>query len=197
VRVPRDEALVAEQAPEEAVDDLAEAVALGLGALLDRGEPLALDELGDEHPPRRQRRVDLGDAGVGMAAEDACDAALVLRLDLVVELLADAVAQLTAERLDVEARREALHEREEHVHVAQVGVDRLRDARVLDLHRHVAALVRAGAVDLADRRGRHGRLVERLRTSGPADRRAPRAGASRASRTGRSERRRAARRASP
>ena len=44
------------------------------------------------------------------------------------------------ERLDVEAGGEPLDQREEHLHVAQVGLDRLGDAGVLDLDRHALAL---------------------------------------------------------
>ena len=46
------------------------------------------------------------------------------------------------QRLDVEAGREPLDEREDHLHVAQVGLDRLGDARVLDLDRDGLALGR-------------------------------------------------------
>ena len=40
---------------------------------------------------------------------------MVLRLDLVVELVADALAQLLRERLDVEPGREPLDQREQHL----------------------------------------------------------------------------------
>src|SRR3712207_8544257 len=52
-------------------------------------ESLALHELGDEHAPRRERRVDARDPHVRVAAEDARDAPLVLGLELVAELLGD------------------------------------------------------------------------------------------------------------
>ena len=73
-----------------------------------------------------------------MPAPRALDGAVVLRLELVVELLRDPLAQLGGGRLDVEAGRQSLDEREEHLQVAQVGLDRLGDARVLDLDRHAA-----------------------------------------------------------
>ena len=75
-----------------------------------------------------------------VAAPGARHRAVVLRLDLVVELVADALAQLGGERLDVEPGREPLDEREQHLQVAQVGLDRLGDARVLDLDRDRAAV---------------------------------------------------------
>ena len=87
-----------------------------------------------------------------MVTERPRDAPVVLGLQLVVELLADAVAQLGEDRLGVQAGRQALDERQQDRGVAQVGLDRLRDARVLDLDRHVAAVVQPRAVDLADRR---------------------------------------------
>src|SRR4029453_4643773 len=76
--------------------------------------------------------------------------ALVLSLDLVVQLLADAVAQLAGDGLHVEARGEALDQREEDVEVAQVRLDGLSDAGVLHLHGDVAPVVGPRAVDLAD-----------------------------------------------
>ena len=44
--------------------------------------------------------------------------------------------------------------------VLEVGAHRLGHARVLHLDGHLAPVVQAGAVDLADRGGRHGLLVE-------------------------------------
>ena len=85
---------------------------------------------------------------------------LVLGLELVVELLRDPLAQLGVERLDVEAGREPPHEREQQREVAQVGLDRLGHARVLDLDRDRLALVGHRAVDLADRGGRERLLLE-------------------------------------
>ena len=103
----------------------------------------------------------LRDAHERVVAERAVHAALVLRLDLVVELVGDALAQLGEQRLGVHPRRHPLEQRHEQLHVAQVGLDRLGDARVLDLDRDVVALVRRRAVDLADRRGGDRALVER------------------------------------
>ena len=103
---------------------------------------------------------DVGDDDERVAAEDARHRALVLRLELVVELVADAAADLLGGRLDVEPRRDPLHQPQDHPEVLHVGPHRLGDARVLDLDRDVAPVVQLGAVDLADRGGRDRRLVE-------------------------------------
>ena len=95
-----------------------------------------------------------------VVAVGARDRAVVLRLDLVVELLGDALAQLAVERLDVEPRREPLDQRQQQREVAQVGLDRLGDARVLDLDRDLVAVERDRAVDLADRGGGERLLLE-------------------------------------
>ena len=93
-----------------------------------------------------------------MAPVGPREAALVLGLVLVVELLQHPLAQLVRDRLGVEPGRERLREPQDHAGVREVGPDRRVDARVLDLHRHLAAVVQHAAVHLADRRGR-----ERLR----------------------------------
>ena len=56
--------------------------------------------------------------------------------------------------------RDPLQQPQDHPEVLHVGPHRLGDARVLDLDRDLAAVVQAGAVDLADRRGGDRRLVE-------------------------------------
>src|SRR3712207_8070929 len=61
-------------------------------------------------------------------------------LDLVIELLADAIAQLGRDRLDVEPRRHAADEREEEVHVAQVGLDR-KSTRLNSSHANISYAV--------------------------------------------------------
>ena len=79
-----------------------------------------------------------------------------LRLELVVELLVDALADLPADRRRRGPGR-PLHEAQDHPEVLHVRPDGLGDARVLDLHRDLAAVVQ--------RRGRPGR--SRRRRSGP------------------------------
>ncbi len=105
---------------------------------------------------------DVGDDDERVAAEDARQAALVLGLELVVELLLDARADLGAHRLGVEARRDGLHQPQDHPQVRQVGADGGVHPRVLDLDGDVAVIGEAGAVDLADRRGRDRDRVEGL-----------------------------------
>ena len=135
MRVARDAAHVVHEPEVEAEDDLAEAVARRLVARLDLLEARALEQVGDEHAAAGELGVDLGHVRERVAAVGARDRALVLRLELVVELLGDPLAQLGVERLDVEAGREPLDERQQQREVAQVGVDRLGDARVLHLDR--------------------------------------------------------------
>ena len=96
----------------------------------------------------------------GMAAAQAPDPPLVLRLELVVQLLGDPLAQLRGERLHVKAGREPLDQRQQQHRVAQIGLDRLRDPRILDLDDHLVAVKRRRSVDLTDRRGRERALVE-------------------------------------
>ena len=95
-----------------------------------------------------------------MPAHQPLDAALVLGLELVVELLADPLAQLREQPFRVQSRGEPLDERQQQRRVAQVSLDRLRHPGVLDLHDDVVAVDRGGAVDLADRGRGKRTLVE-------------------------------------
>ncbi len=88
-----------------------------------------------------------------MAAEGAFDGPVALRLELVVELLRDALADLSSDRLRVQPRRHPLDQPQDQVEVAEVDLDRLGHARVLDLDRDPIPVVGDGAVDLADRGG--------------------------------------------
>ena len=85
-----------------------------------------------------------------MAPHRPLDAALVLGLELVVELLADPFPQLGKQRLGIESRSEPLDQRQQQLRVAQIRLDRFGDARVLDLDRHLVAADRDRAMDLAD-----------------------------------------------
>src|SRR5215212_3421649 len=100
----------------------------------------------------------------GVAAEDPRQRALVLRLELVVELLPDPAADLLGRRLDVDAGRDLLHQPQDQSEILHVGPDRGGDPGVLDLDRHLAAVVQRRAVDLADRGG-----GDRLRVEGGED----------------------------
>ena len=75
-------------------------------------------------------------------------------LEPVVELLAQAGAELVDERAGVEARIRATDAAEEQSDVAEVRLHRVRDPRVLHLHRDRAPVVRDGTVHLSDRRRR-------------------------------------------
>ena len=100
------ELVVAVQAAEvEAEQDLADPVALLLrSSRLSSSKPVPSHELGDHHPLARERGDDVGDDDERMAAEDPRQRALVLGLELVVELLLDPGADLLADRLRVHAR---------------------------------------------------------------------------------------------
>ena len=76
----------------KAVDDLAVPVALALGGLAYGLESLARDVLGGEDPAGRERGVNARDEDERMASPQSLDPALVLSLELVVELLADPLA---------------------------------------------------------------------------------------------------------
>ena len=94
MRVAGELAVAVEAAEEEAEDDLADAVALGLRAALELLEADAADELADEHALARERADDVGHDDERVPAEDPRERALVLRLELVVELLVDPLADL-------------------------------------------------------------------------------------------------------
>ncbi len=95
-----------------------------------------------------------------MAAQESLDAALILGFELVVELLADPLPHLGTERTGVQARGQALDQRHQQHRVAQVGLDRFGDTRVLHLDHHVVTFERAGAMNLSDRCRRKGVLVK-------------------------------------
>ena len=131
------------------------------GSVADVVEAVAVDPLADEHAPPREAGVHLGHVDEGVAVVGAGEGALVLGLELVVELLEDPLADLAGDRLRVQAGGERLGDPDEDAGVGQVGLERLGDAGVLDLHGDVAAVVQAGAVDLADRGGGGRLAVER------------------------------------
>ena len=95
-----------------------------------------------------------------MPAHQPLDAALVLGLELVVELLPDPLAHLHGHRPRIQPRRQPLDQRQQQHRVAQVGLDRLRDPGVLDLHDHVVTVDGRRTVDLADRGRGERALVE-------------------------------------
>src|SRR5262249_24987519 len=110
VRVTERDAVAIKQPEVEPKDDLAVAVALHLIRSADRLKALSLDVLRHEHAPGRQARVYSRHTDERMSPQQPPDAALVLGLEPVVELLTDPLAHLRGERLRVQARREPLHE---------------------------------------------------------------------------------------
>ncbi len=151
---------VEHRAEAAAEDDLAEAAALLVRQLLDLLEAHALDQLGDQDPPPREPGHHFRHVDEGVFAVGAGEGALVLGLVLVVELLHHPLADLLGDRLGVEAGGEGAGEADDRAGVAEVGVERLGDPRVLDLHRDLAAVEQLGAVDLADRGGGEGLGLE-------------------------------------
>ena len=69
-------------------------------------EPQPIHILGDEHASGREIRVHAWHTNVRVAPEQPRDAALLLRLDLVVELIGDPLAHLAQQRSRVATRRE-------------------------------------------------------------------------------------------
>ena len=97
-----------------------------------------------------------------MAAVDPRQRALVLGLELVVELLVDPRADLLADRLRIHAGGDPLGQPQDQAQVLHVGPDRGGDPRVLDLDRDLAAVEQRRPVHLADRRRGDRLLVEVL-----------------------------------
>ena len=111
VRIAGNEVLGPDETKEEAQDDLADAVALCLLEPCDLIEPQPIDVLGDEDALRREICVYARDVHVRVPAEEPREAALVLRLDLVVELIRDPLAHLAQHRACIRAGRQALENR--------------------------------------------------------------------------------------
>jgi hypothetical protein len=95
-----------------------------------------------------------------VAAVGAGEGPLALRLVLVVELLHHPQAQLLGDRPGVEPGRDRARQAHDHPHVAQVRLERLGDPGVLDLDRDGATVMQRGAVNLADRGGGEGVLLD-------------------------------------
>ena len=150
MRVAGDDAFAPEETEEEAEHDLANVVALRLVELRDllRSQPVHI--LGDEHASGREIRVHAWHANVRVAPEQPREAALLLRLDLVVELIGDPLAHLAQQRSGVATRRETRDDRADEPDRPQVAVDRVAEVRVLNLHRDALAVAGKRAVDLTE-----------------------------------------------
>ena len=145
-------AVAVQAAEEEAKHDLPDAVALLLRVALELLEAHALHELAHEHALARELGDHVGDLDEGVTVEDPRQRALVLGLELVVELLADPLADLRRDRAHVELGGHPLEQTHDHVEVLQVRPHRRRDPGILDLHRDLApVLAQPCAVHLADR----------------------------------------------
>ena len=143
------------QAPEhEAVDRLPGQVALGLGPAGQLGEPRAVREVAGHQAASGELLDDAGNVNRRVAFVVAGEQLLVPGLGAVVKLLGDAFPQLREQRVDVLARRGDLEHPAQQGDVAQVGLDGLGDAGVLDLHRDRATVKGDRAVHLPDRCGR-------------------------------------------
>ena len=121
------------EAEEEAQHDLANTVAFSLIEQGDLVEPEPVDILRDEHTSGRKICANAGDANLRMASEKPHESTLVLRLDLVVELVSDPLAHLVQQRSGVATRRQPLQDRAHEPDVTQIASDRIGDIRVLDL----------------------------------------------------------------
>jgi hypothetical protein len=118
----------------------------------------AADPIGDQDVVGGQddaRDQELGVAGIGVRERILGD-----RLELVVEFFGDTLAQFVEQRLDVEPRHQHTKQPADAAELGEVVDQGLSGARVLDLHRHLAAIVPGGAVHLADGGGGGRAVVE-------------------------------------
>ncbi len=150
MRIAGNDAFAPNETEEETQHDLANTVALGLVELHDLLEPEAIDVLRDQHASRREVRVHAWHPDMRVVPEQPRESALVLRLDLVVELIGDALAHLAQQRSRIATRCQAAEDRAHEADRAQLTGDRVCDTRVLHLHRDALAVARAGAVDLTE-----------------------------------------------
>ena len=172
VRVGVEHAEAGDAPEEEAVDDLAPPVAQRLVDVVDLGPPPSVDHLHGEHPVARELGEHLGHADERMAAVVLGELRLVRQLGArsraprrSAPTISSAMARTSKLRNCGHDALGDLDEREEQLGVGQVVADGVGDARVLHLDRDLGAVVQAGGVDLADRRGgdrRGGELGEEL-----------------------------------
>ena len=134
--------------------------------LEDVGQLVAVEVFEREHAFRRQVVIDKGDQDLFVVLEHLREEVGVAGLQLVVEFLAEALLHLLVKgiRIDRLAEHVTADEREgveQGLEVLQVLLDGLFDSRILHLDHDLGAVVELSAVDLAERRGGKGCLVER------------------------------------
>ncbi len=140
--------------------DLAPAVAIGLRAITYVGKTLALYKLRHQHPLTAHRADHVRNGDERMAPVRAGHCLVVGRLQLVVKLLRDPLADLVGDRAGIDPGGDDAQQLQGHPQVLHVGLDGLGDPRILDLHSNVAAVVERGPMDLTDRCRRYRLLVE-------------------------------------
>src|SRR5206468_3123428 len=153
-------------------------VALVLAPALHLLEPRARHQVRREHSRGAQLGHDVRHVDVRMAVVVAREQLLAASLEAVIDLLLESLRELLHQRARVEAGKSGADHSPQQGHVAQVRGDAARDAWVLDLDRHGAAVASDGAVHLADRGSRERKRIppgeDLLRRSARRARAAPR-----------------------
>ena len=138
-----------------------------IGARLVVEELAPLEPGHGEQPLGRQLGNNLGHADARLVGEDGAVKPRVARLEIVVELLAQARGDLLQ---DLAGRDRGIHARvhgEHGLELVKVGLDGRRHVGVLQLRRQQTAVVRHRLVHLAERGRRRGLRVEALKARHP------------------------------
>src|ERR1700760_1455634 len=136
----------------EAQEDLGHSVTGNLRLLQDLGEPDAVNPFGHQHASPAEAGDDIGDENERVAAPPPREDALRLRLVLIVELLADALAQFDRRRRWVKPGSKSPGRAQDQTEVLEIGAHGGSGAGVLHLDGDGAAVMQTGTVDLPDRR---------------------------------------------
>ena len=123
-------------------------------------EACAIDVLGDERLRPDEFADDAGNPNEVEAGEVLADEARHLGLVDEVEFGGDLGGHFIDDGAVVKVRLAPGDEADDGAEVAEVKADEVADLGVLDLHDHVAAVVEGGAVDLGERGGAEGRVIE-------------------------------------
>ena len=135
-----------------------DAVALVERPVAEIEQPSAFQPGQRQQPPGRKVRLDLGHAHDRRPVEHDLVQQRMPRLAAIVELLADACADLLVNLAGVDRGIDAAIDREQHLELRQVGLDRGLHVRILQLDGERGAVLAGGAVHLAER-GRRRRLA--------------------------------------